>query len=148
MKRNSENCKLRNYKDKKMPSEVHEDLYQESHRWLQFNIEPKKVASPIAVQEHIVETWVQKVESDKWWICRQAKESNPLVIKIYKSSCNRISEKTQQFANDTLCDIGLYGLLVQRNVTKKVGAGYVIDSGACKFCWDFEYHLGKTISAR
>ena len=41
-----------------MPNEVYENLYEESHRWLQFNIEPKKVASTIAVQEQMVEARV------------------------------------------------------------------------------------------
>ena len=35
MKGKSENCKLRKYKDKKMQSEVYENLDEESHRWLQ-----------------------------------------------------------------------------------------------------------------
>ena len=52
----SENCKLKKYKDKKMQCEVYEKLDEESHRWLQCNIEPKKVASIIAVQEQMVET--------------------------------------------------------------------------------------------
>ena len=52
MKGKSENCKLRKYKDKKMQSEVYENLDEESHRWLQWNIEPKKVESIIEVQQH------------------------------------------------------------------------------------------------
>ena len=52
MKEKSENCKLRKYKDKKMQSEVYENLDEESHRWLQWNIEPKKVESIIEVQQH------------------------------------------------------------------------------------------------
>ena len=56
MKGKSKSCKLKKYKDKKMQSEVYEKLDEESHRWLQCNIEPKKVASVIAVQEQMVET--------------------------------------------------------------------------------------------
>ena len=56
MKGKSENWKLKKYKDKKIQSEVHEKLDEESHRWLQCNIEPKKVASIIVVKEQMVET--------------------------------------------------------------------------------------------
>ena len=49
MKGKSTNCKLKEYKDKKMQSEVYAKLDEESHRWLQCNIEPKKVASIISV---------------------------------------------------------------------------------------------------
>ena len=56
MRRKSENCKLKKYKDKKMQSELYEKLDEENHRWLQCNIELKKVASIIAGQEQVVET--------------------------------------------------------------------------------------------
>ena len=56
MRRKSENCKLKKYKDEKMQSELYEKLDEENHRWLQCNIEPKKVASIIAGQEQVVET--------------------------------------------------------------------------------------------
>ena len=39
-----------------MQREVYEKLDEESHRWLQCNVEPRKVASIIAVQEQMVET--------------------------------------------------------------------------------------------
>ena len=39
-----------------MQSEVYEKLDEESDRWLQCNIEPKKVASIIAVEKQMVET--------------------------------------------------------------------------------------------
>ena len=54
-----------------MQSEVHEKLDEESHRWLQCNKDPKKIASVIAVQEQMKETrelWANRgllVESDK-----------------------------------------------------------------------------------
>ena len=81
MKGKSKNCKLKEYKDKKMQNEVYAKLDEESHRWLQCNIEPKKVASIISVQGQIVETRAWKAnrglaaESDKCRICRQAKET-------------------------------------------------------------------------
>ena len=56
MKGKSENCKLKINKDKKMQSEVDEKLDEESHRQQQCNIESKKRASIIAVQEQIVKT--------------------------------------------------------------------------------------------
>ena len=39
-----------------MQSEVYKKLYEENHRWLQSNIEPKKVVSITAIQKHMVET--------------------------------------------------------------------------------------------
>ena len=54
-----------------MQSEVYEKLDEESHRWLQCNKDPKKIASVIAVQEQMKETrelWANRgllVESDK-----------------------------------------------------------------------------------
>ena len=54
-----------------MQSKGYEKLDEESHRWLQCNIEPKKIVSIIAVQEQMVETRLLKansglpVESDK-----------------------------------------------------------------------------------
>ena len=41
---------------KRMQSEVYKKLYEENHRWLQSNIEPRKVVSITAVQKHMVET--------------------------------------------------------------------------------------------
>lgn len=91
MKGKSKNCKLKNYKDKKMQNEVHE----ESHKLLQCNTEPKTVASIKAVQEQMVETRAQMtnrpVENDKCSICRQEKET----IMHYKTSCNGISKSSQ-----------------------------------------------------
>ena len=60
---------------------MYEKLYEESHRWLQCNIETKKVASVIVVQEQMVETRTWKAnralpaESNKCRIYRQAKET-------------------------------------------------------------------------
>ena len=112
MKGMSENYKLKMYKDKKMQSDGHEKADEESHRYLQCNIEPKKVASIIAVQKQMVKTRLWKgnrglhVKSGKSRICRKAKKnSNALVISMYKTSCNDISEKTQLYANDIMCDI-------------------------------------------
>ena len=51
MKGKVENCKLKKYKDKTKQSEVYEKLDEESSRWLQCSIEPKKVASVIAVPD-------------------------------------------------------------------------------------------------
>ena len=64
MKGMSENCKLKKYKDKKMQSDGHEKADEESHRYLQCNIEPKKVASIIGLH----------VKSGKSRICRKAKK--------------------------------------------------------------------------
>ena len=76
-----------------MQSKGYEKLDEESHRWLQCNIEPKKIVSVIAVQEQMVETRVLKanrglpVESDKWKICRQAKET----VMHWLSGCRRLA---------------------------------------------------------
>ena len=80
MKGMSENYKLKKYKDKKMQSDGHEKVDEESHRYLQCNIEPKKVASIIAVQKQMVKTRLWKgnrglhVKSGKSRICRKAKK--------------------------------------------------------------------------
>ena len=75
-----------------MQSQVYEKLGEESHRWLQCNIETKKVISIIAVREQMIETRAWKanrclhLESDKCGICRQAKET-----KIHwLSECTRL----------------------------------------------------------
>ena len=76
-----------------MQSEVYEKLDEESHRWLQSNIGPKKVASIIAVQEQAVETrgWKANgglpVESDKCRICRKTKET----VMHWLSACTRLA---------------------------------------------------------
>ena len=80
MKWKSENRTLKKYKVKRMQSEVYKKLYEENYRWLQSNIEPKKVVPIIAVQEHMVETKAWKanrglpVESDKCRIWRTARK--------------------------------------------------------------------------
>ena len=51
MKGKAENCKLKKYKDKTKQSEVYEKLDEETSRWLQCNIEPKKVTPVIAVPD-------------------------------------------------------------------------------------------------
>ena len=91
----SENCKLKKYKDKKIQSEMYKKLDEERHRWLQCNIEPKKVAPIIAVQEQMVETRTWKanrgspLESDKCIICSQAKET----VMHWLSGCTRLAAK-------------------------------------------------------
>ena len=71
MRGKSENCKLVKYKDKKMQNKASEQLDEEKYRWLLCKIEPKKIASIIAVQEKMVETKVQRanrglpIEGDK-----------------------------------------------------------------------------------
>ena len=80
MKWKSENRTLKKYEVQRMQSEVYKKLYEENHRWLQSNIEPKKVVSITAVQKHMVETRAWKanrglpVESDKCRICIQARK--------------------------------------------------------------------------
>ena len=73
-----------------MQSEVYEKLDEESHRWLQSNIGPKQVASIIAVQEQMVETRGYKANGDL-----PVEANHALVIRMYKTSCDGISEKTQ-----------------------------------------------------
>ena len=92
MERNMENTKtfneekviklsIKEVQRQKIQIEVYEKLDEESHKWLQWNIEPKKVASIIAVQEKMVETraWktniVLPVEIDKYRVCRQDKKT-------------------------------------------------------------------------
>ena len=93
MKGMSKNCKLKKYKDKKMQSDVHEKADEESHRYLQCNIEPKKVASIIAVQEQMVKTRLWKenrglhVKSGKSRIYRKAKET----VMHWLSICTRLA---------------------------------------------------------
>ena len=62
-----------------MQNEVYEKLDKKSHRWLECNIKPKKVASIIAVQEQIGKTraWKPKRERDRgynlmicYWLLR------------------------------------------------------------------------------
>ena len=80
MKWKSENRTLKKYEVQRMQSEVYKKLYEENHRWLQSNIEPKKVVSITAVQKHMMETRAWKanrgilVESDKCRICIQARK--------------------------------------------------------------------------
>ena len=83
-----------------MQREVYEKLDEESHRWLQCNIESKKVGSIIAVQEQMVETRVWKanrcfpVESNKYSICRQVKETEMHWLSEFTKLAG-ISEKTK-----------------------------------------------------
>ena len=76
-----------------MQSDVHEKADEESHRYLQCNIEPKKVASIIAVQEQMVKTRLWKenrglhVKSGKSRIYRKAKET----VMHWLSICTRLA---------------------------------------------------------
>ena len=55
-----------------MQSEVYEKLDEESHRWLQFNIEQKAVALIIPVQEQIEkEVYGLKVHGKQRFTCRK-----------------------------------------------------------------------------
>ena len=51
----SENCKLKKYKHETCKVKCMTNQMKKSHLWLQGNIEPKKLASIIAVQEQMVE---------------------------------------------------------------------------------------------
>ena len=104
MKEKSENCKLKRYKDKKMKIAVYEKLDEESHRWLQCNIQPKKVVSFIIVQKQIAKsgTWNANrdlpVANDKCRTCRQAK----------KTVINRLSTCTRLFSIETRIKYSLF----------------------------------------
>ena len=66
---------------------------EKSHIWLQGNIEPKKLASIVAVQEQMVETRASKaniglpLKRDKCRICRQTKET----VRYWFLGCARLS---------------------------------------------------------
>ena len=76
-----------------MQSDGHEKADKESHRYLQCNIEPKKVASIIAVQKQMVKTRLRKgnrglhVKSGKSRICRKAKKT----VMHWFSVCTRLA---------------------------------------------------------
>ena len=114
----------------------------EKYRWIQCNIESKKVASIIAVQEQMVETRAWKtnrglpVESDKCRICRQAKET----VMHRLSSCTRIAavEYLKRHNNVLMIlyvALGMQEGLLRKNTTwqkERWNKGTVMENDECK----------------
>ena len=119
-----------------------EKLDEESHRWIQYYIEPKKVAPIITVQEQMVETRAWKanrglpVESDKCRICRQVKET----VMHWFSSCTKIAAAEYLKRHNNVLVIlyvalGMQEGLFGKNTTwqkERWNKGTVMENDECK----------------
>lgn len=158
MKQKAEEARVEKYKTKKMQSEVYERLEGASHGWLKCNVEPKKAASIIEMQEQMVETKGWKVlrgievENDKCRLCGESKETVMHILSGCRVLAGTEYLRRHNNALMVLCVAWAKQEELLPKSTKwykeKWTKGKVIENHNRKLCWDFEYNLRKTTTAR
>ena len=129
------------------------------HKWLESNLNPKKkVGSIINLQEQMVETrsWKKnrglEVETDLCRVCGKYRET----IHHLLAGCECLAGKHYlKRHNNALLGLAVAwakqeGLLEGDTVwyNMRWGKGEVLENSGKKLCWDFEYSLRKTTTAR
>lgn len=152
-------AKLKNdYKKKAMQSQVFVRQENESPMWLNTNITPQKMAGIMDVLEQMVETRKWKVsrgiggEDGKCRLCKKYDET----VQHLLAGCEILAgAEYLRRHNNALMVLAVRwaverGLLPDNTVwyTVRWEKGQVLKGNGFKLCWDFEYRMRKTSSAR
>ena len=158
IKKKRKKKRLDSYKEKKMQSQTYMKLDIESHKWLTSNIDPKKVAAIVAMQEQMVETKAWKVHrgiggnNDRCRLCKEYQENVMHLLSGCKVLAGTEYLRRHNNALMILCvEWGkLNGLLPPKTswYKEKWEKGKIFENENQKMCWDFEYNLRKTTTAR
>ena len=146
------------YLEKKMQSDIYEQLDERSHQWLKCNIDPRKVSAIINMQEQMVETRAWKrnrgiaVESDKCRLCGKFVEGVMHLV----SGCTYLAPREYLTRHNNVLKVLMTAwckeqeLMVQDEPWYKVkwSQGTVIENDKVKMIWDFEYRMRKESTAR
>ena len=158
IKERREELRIEKYKSKNMQSEHYKGFDLESHQWLECNIDARKVSAIINMQEQMIETrgWKANrglnVTKENCRLCDGHKET---VIHIL-SGCKVLAGSDYlKRRNNALMALTVEwakqeSLLPRDSVwyKQKWSKGTVLEKNGKKICWDFEFTMRKTTSAR
>ena len=158
IKERREELRIENYKSKNMQSEHYKGFDMESHKWLKCNIDARKVSAIINMQEQMIETrgWKASrglnVTTENCRLCDAHKETVMHIL----SGCKVLagSDYLKRHNNALMVLIVEWAkqesLLPSNSVwyKQKWSKGTVLEKNGKKICWDFEFTMRKTTSAR
>ena len=141
-----------------MQSKHHKGFDMESHQWLECNIDPRKVSAIINMQEQMIETrgWKASrglnVTTENCRPCDAYKET---VMHILSGCKLQAGSDYLKWHNNALMVLIVEwakqeSLLSSSSVwyKQKWSKGTVLEKNGKKICWDFEFTMRKTTSAR
>ena len=158
IKKETEKKIIEEYKQKPMQSSCYINQEPECHMWLRTNMDPKKTAAIINMQEQMVETRAWKAcrgltnGESKCRLCGSFKET----VSHLLAGC-KILAGTEYLKrhNNALMILAVEWAKQHQLVSdetiwykEKWTKGHMIENQQAKLIWDFEYSLNKQTSAR
>ena len=140
-----------------MQSKYYKGFDMESHQWLECNINARKVSAIINNQEQMIETrgWKASrglnVTTENCRICDAHKETV-----MHLSGCKALAESDYLKRHNNALMVLIVEWAKQESLLpgdsvwykQKWSKGTVLAKNGKKICWDFEFTMGKTASAR
>lgn len=154
----TEVMRIEQYTKKILQSEVYRGIEEKGHGWLECNMDSRKTAAVILMQEQMVETRTWKalrgmeVESEMCRLCGIQRET----VHHLLSGCKVVAgNEYVRRHNNALMVLAVAwakqeGLINKDAVWYKIQwkKGNVLEGSGMKLCWDLEYCMRKTTTAR
>ena len=158
LKKGNESSLIEKYKQKSFQSETFSKQEVECHMWLECNLDPRKTAAIVNLQEQMVETKAWKVSrgiADGGDMCRLCGSYRETVQHLL-AGCQMLAGKEYlRRHNRALMVIAVawakkYELIDENAVwyKEKWEKGKVLENDKGKLVWDFEYKMRQSSSAR
>ena len=157
MKEKKDLLRIESLASKPMQGKAFANYDENSHHWLNCNIDPKKVSSIIQMQERMVETRAWKLNrnlcvDDKCRLCGTYSESLDHLL----SGCEKLagSDYLKRHNNALLVMVSEwgkdYGLIEKDTKWWELSweKGKVLENDRAKIVWDFEFKTRKKTRAR
>lgn len=158
LKKGMENNKKSEYMKKEMQSKVYKDQELECSEWLKCNLDPKKTAAIVNMQEQMIETRKWKgmrglnVESVLCRLCGQYDET----VQHLLAGCTVLAgTEYVRRHNSALMVLAVqwgkqHGIIEEGTLwyQQRWVKGHVVENDKFKMVWDFEYKLRKYNKSR
>ena len=158
LKKGNEMLLIEKYKQKQFQSETFSKQETECHMWLECNLDPRKTAAIVKLQEQMVETKSWKVlrgiadGGDMCRLCGSFRETGHHLL----AGCQMLAAKEYlQRHNKALMVLAVAWAkkyeIIDENIVwykEKWEKGKVFENMNGKLVWDFEYKLRQSSSAR
>ena len=158
IKERREELRIENYKSKNMQSEHYKGFDMESHQWLECNIDARKVSVIINMQEQLIETIEWKairrlnVTTENCRLCDAYKETVMHIL----SGCKVLAGSDYLKRHNNALMVLKVEWAKQESLLpsdcvwykQKWSKGTVLEKNGKKICWNFEFTMRKTTSAR
>ena len=158
LKKGNEMFLIEKYKQKQFQSEAFSKQETECHMWLECNLDPRKTAAIVNLQEQMVETKSWKVSrgiADGGDMCRLCGSFRETIHHLL-AGCQMLAGKEYlQRHNKALMVLAVAWAkkyeIIDENIVwykEKWEKGKVFENMKGKLVWDFEYKLRQSSSAR